>query len=153
MELIRRFAPEQYVAALEQWEWAGISSLTPVFTSPFGDVFFSDADGAYWYLDTVAGQLTREWDSGAELQAAVNTRDGQDQFLMVALAEAASANGIEPDQDQVLSFVVPPVLGGQLDPANLGASDFVVTLDLLGQIHRQVKDLPPGTQISGVNLG
>lgn len=67
---------------------------------------------------------------------------------MVGLAQAAEGAGLTPGGDQVLSFKVPPVLGGELSPENLELADFVVAVNLTGQIHEQVKSLPPGTSIS-----
>ena len=57
-----------------------------------------------WFLDTMEGCLSREWDSATSLQQQLNTAEGQDRL---------------------------------------------VSLSIAGQLHRQVKDLPPGTRISG----
>ena len=72
---------------------------------------------------------------------------------MVGLVKAASDTGLLPGADQVLSFKVPPVLGGELAPANLELADFVVAVNLAGQIHEQVRSLPPGTPITGITIG
>ncbi len=55
------------------------------------------------------------------------------------------------DQD-VYSFKVPPVLGGQFDVANIEVMPFVVTANLAGQLHQQIKELPPGTKISAFKM-
>lgn len=57
------------------------------------------------------------------------------------------------ERGQVYGFEIPPVLGGSFDAENLVPSDLVVHFSLAGQIHRQVKDLPPGTPISQIKLG
>ena len=41
-----------------------------------------------------------------------------------------------------------PILGGELSVSNIQVIDFVVSINILGQLHRQVRDLPPGTRIS-----
>lgn len=99
--------------------------MTPLFTSPFGDVFLEAPDGGVWFLDLLGGTVKREWDSVGDLQAAVNSSELQDQFLM---------------------------LGGVIEPSNLEVSDMIVTVNLFGQIHEQFKDLPPGTPIAGINI-
>ncbi len=53
----------------------------------------------------------------------------------------------------VYSFTVPPVLGGQIELANVEVADFVVAVNIAGQLHQQVKDLPPGSKISGFTFG
>lgn len=152
MELIRRFSTEQYGGALGAWGFLGLDGKVPSFSSAFGDVFFETRDG-WWFLDILGGTLTREWDSAVDLQAALNTPEGQDRFLMVELVEAASGGGLEPSATEILAFTVPPMLGGALTPENVEVSDMVVTVDLYGQIHDQIRDLPPGTPITGFTLG
>ena len=58
MELTRSFSADQFARALESWDWADIGGKQPLFTSPFGDVFFQAQDG-FWFLDLLEGALTR----------------------------------------------------------------------------------------------
>lgn len=150
MELIRRFSAEAWAAALQDWAWLpGIVGARPLVASSFGDAFLQGADGV-WFLDLVEGTLTREWDDAAALEAALNTRPGQDRYLLAGLAVAAAGAGLEPAGDQVLSWKTPPILGGELSLDNVEISDMVLSLTVAGQLHRQVKDLPPGATVDGV---
>ena len=90
VDLTRSFSPEQFNRALESWDWIGIGDRRPVFTSPFGDVFFQTRHG-FWWFDT-------------------------------------------------------------LSVSNIQVIDFVVSVNVLGQLHRQGRDLPPGAQISEFRL-
>ena len=40
-------------------------------------------------------------------------------------------------------------LGGKMEKANLKKMDFIVAVDLAGQLHEQICNLPPGTKIKG----
>lgn len=152
MDLIRHFPPEVFASALESWAWLpDLDGTTPRFASAFGDVFLESADG-YWHLDTLGGTLTRRWPDAAAMEADLNTRDTQEQLLMPQLVAIADHMGLRPGEKQILSFKVPPALGGKFTPDNLEVADFEVTVYLAGQIHQQVKDLPPGAKISGINL-
>lgn len=152
MELIRRFAPAQYAAALESWAWLGdLEGKQVVFASAFGDLFLQGADG-FWFLDTVDGTLSRRWADAQSLQTEINTREVQDQYLMLGFVETADRAGLRPEPHEVLAFSVPPVLGGPMSFENVEVADFVVTLNVAGQIHEQVKDLPPGTKVAGINV-
>jgi len=152
MELIRRFPPDLLSRALADWAWMpALSGKSPMVTSAFGDVFLTADDGV-WFLDTLEGTLTREWDSPASLQDVLNTQEGQDRFLMVGLAQTAFSEGRVPGDGEVLSFKTPPILGGSLEPDNIEVSDLEVALSVAGQIHRQVKDVPPGTPVSGITI-
>src|SRR5690348_798530 len=113
MELIRRFPAELLEQGLEDWQWLpDLAGKTPLVTSAFGDVFLEGHDGV-WFLDTIEGRLSREWVSARSLQAQLNTVEGQDQFLLGGLAEAALRSGLDPREAQILSFKIPPVLGGE----------------------------------------
>ena len=153
MDLVRRFTPDLVDRALAEWQWLpDLVGKQPMATSAFGDVFLRANDGV-WFLDTVEGTLTREWDSPEALQAQLNTADGQDRFLLAGLATAAFATGLAPDESEVLGFKIAPVLGGAFEPENVEVIDLVVSLSIAGQVHRQVKDLPRGTSIAGFAVG
>jgi hypothetical protein len=151
MEPIKRFSPEQYEQALDSWAWLDLAGKTPQFASLFGDLFLESPEG-WWYLDTIEGGLEQVWQTGAQLQAALNTPEGRDQYLLLGLAKEAERRGVSLAENEVYSLTPPPVLGGELDAANISALDFVVAVDLAGQIHDQVRKLPPGTPISGISI-
>lgn len=144
---MRTFDPQTMSAALQAWRWIGLDGKTPVFTSAFGDVFLRSDDG-YWFLDRLAGTLTRPWDTARQLQDALDTPEGQSQYLSSGLVWAAHERGVVPSETQVYDFAIPPILGGQQDVANVELSDFTVALGLSGQIHDQIRDVPPGTPIT-----
>jgi hypothetical protein len=150
--LTRTFTPAQYAAATESWGWLDLAGKTPIFASAFGDVFYR-ADDGFWWLDTLDGALTRPWRTADELKAALNSADGQDMYLMGGLAMAAERSGLVPGPDQVYDFTISPVLGGPIEVSNIGVIDFVVGVNIAGQLHDQVRGLPPGTAISRVTIG
>lgn len=151
MELTRTFPAEAYAQALESWSWLPIASKKPVLATAFGDVFLQDSEG-YWFLDTVEGKLNHIATTTDELKAALRTPEGQDKYLMAGLALAAERSGLSVGPDQVLDFNRPPVLGGAMEVANLSAKNFVVAINIAGQIHDQVRKLPPGTKVSNINI-
>ncbi len=151
MELTRRFSADQYARALESWEWIGLEGREPVFTSPFGDVFFRAPDG-FWWLDTLEGTLTHRWPTAEALTGELNTPEGQDQYLLAGLAWSADRQGVTVGPHQVFDFKVHPRLGGPISVENVGAIDFVVGVNLAGQLHRQIRNMPPGTRIAGVRF-
>ena len=148
MELTRSFSADQFARALESWDWADIQGKQPLFTSPFGDVFFQAQDG-FWFLDLLEGTLTRSWPDADTLRAELNTAEGQDRYLMAGLAFAAERQGIIASARQVLSFKVAPVLGAAIAVENIEVMDFEVIVHLTGQLHGQVRDMPPGSRITG----
>ena len=122
MDVVRRFTSDAYAQALSSWAWLeGIDRMEPVLANAFGDVFLRDQDGSFAFLDTVDGSLVPAWPDAATLQAAINTREVQD----ILLAHLVRAARLVPGPEQVLSFRVPPVLGGELSVENIELAAFV----------------------------
>ncbi|MBV1855035.1 T6SS immunity protein Tdi1 domain-containing protein [Catellatospora tritici] len=152
MQLTKTFTDAQYAQALESWAWLDLGDRKPVFTSLFGDVFLVGPDGVS-YLDVIEGRLTTGlWPDGAALEAALNTEEGQDRYLLGGLAFGAQARGLLLGPDQVYTFMPPPVLGGKVGLDSIEVYDFVMAVDIAGQIHDQIRALPPGTPIGSIKI-
>jgi hypothetical protein len=150
-DLLRSFTAEDYERALDDWKWLGLDGLSPIAASPFGDVFFRGR-GGIWFLDTLEGSVTQVFGDEELWRETLETPEGQDQYLLAGLALGAASRGLVPGPSQVYAFSVPPVLGGAIDATNMEVLDFVVAVSMSGQVHHQVRDLPPGTTISGFTL-
>jgi hypothetical protein len=151
MLLTKTFTPEVYARALESWSWIGVENKVPVLTSLFGDVFLQDAQG-YWFLDSLEGTLTMVATTRDEMQTKLDTAEGQDNFLLGGLAMSAERLDILLKPDEVYDFKIPPVLGGKIGIDNIVTMDFVVSLNIAGQLHDQIRNLPPGTKIKGIQV-
>lgn len=149
--LTKTFPDEQCATVLASWSWAGIDGMRPRVGSLFGDLILEDHRGV-WFLDIVAGTVTREWGTWPEAEQALAGSEGQQRWLLGALAHEAQVAGLGLNESQIYDFKVPPALSGPLVVENLAPADFVVAADIAGQIHRQIKDLLPGTVVSGMTL-
>jgi hypothetical protein len=149
--LTKTFSADEYARALDAWRWLGVEGKTPVLTSQFGDVFLQDAAG-YWFLDTLEGTLTHTRRSRDEVQAALDSEDGQDSYLMGAFAANRDRAGITLGPSEVYAFSVPPRLGGPIDLDHVTVMPFVVIMRILGQVHQQADALPPGTAVYGMDV-
>ena len=149
MDGLRHFSSDDYARALEDWGWTGAGSLSPIGASPFGDVFLTGPEGVS-LLDTLEGRLVPAFADLEEMRLTLATPEGADRFLLSGVASAAADRGLVPEPHQVYAFTVPPVLGGAISVENVEVLDFVVSLSIAGQLHAQVRDLAPGTQVSTV---
>ncbi|MFD1987904.1 T6SS immunity protein Tdi1 domain-containing protein [Mesorhizobium newzealandense] len=139
--------------ALDGWKWIGLDGREPTAVSAFGDIFFRASDGSIHLLDTIKGRLrpvSTNWD---EFSALVQDADGQDDLLLAGLVRAARKNGLILKAGQCYDFQTPPVLGGKMSVEQMQTTFFVVKVHIAGQIHGQIKDLPPGTKINKVTIG
>jgi hypothetical protein len=143
---------EQYDRALASWRWIGLDGLEPWFSTAFGDIFLLGDSGVHW-LDIAAGELTVPFATTEEAKRVLATDDGLDEYLLAGLAFAAEEAGLVAEGSEILDYKVPPVLGGDFEVDNLRVTDFEVAVGLAGQLHEQIKDLPDGAEVTGIELG
>lgn len=98
------------------------------------------------------GTFEPSFESRDHCQHVLDTAEGQDEFLLGGLAEAAHRAGKHFAECEVYTFTPPPILGGPFDVANITCIDFVVAVNLTGQLLDQVRNLPPGAKISQIRL-
>ena len=103
--------------------------------------------------DCAGGKLERLASNRDELKMILSSAGGQDRYLLAGRVEAADAQGLRPEPSEVFDFRKPPVLGGQFVVGNLSVTDFVVAVNLAGQIHDKVRNLLPGSPISQIKIG
>ena len=110
------------------------------------------ASDGVWFLDSMQGSLSLPWESVESLETDLLSPEAQDRYLLAGLASAADRAGKVLGRDQIYDIVPPPVLGGRIDVEHVIVADFVVTLNIAGQLHEQIRNLPPGTKISGFKI-
>lgn len=140
------------IRALDGWKWLPLKGLTAIAVSAFGEVFFRDDTGSVHQIDTIEGKLSKVANSLPEFTAILQDEAGRDDLLFGGLVIGARNMGLVLDAGECYDFKLPPILGGQMDVAHMEKLSFVVKLDLAGQLHEQVKDLPPGTKINRVTI-
>ena len=151
MILTKSFSRDQFARAVESWAWIGLEDKWPVVATLFGNLILHSIAG-YWFLDMLEGSLTLEWPDADSMNSALATDDGHDQYLLGALAFAAERRGLSLGPREVYTFDIPPVLGGPIDVNYLSTTDFVISASIAGQIHQQVRNLAPGTKVTGITV-
>jgi hypothetical protein len=150
MELTRQFPPETY-ARLADWDFLDLSGKSPIFTSPFGDIFLESSDGV-WMLGLLEGNLKRVWADVDECRVALQTEDTQDEYLSAGLALSAERAGIVPTVHEVYDYAIAPILGGPISVANIELRDFGLKLSIMGQIFEQVRKASPGARVARLTV-
>jgi hypothetical protein len=56
------------------------------------------------------------------------------------------------ESGECYDWKVDPALGGKISADEIVKRSFVVKVNISGQLHRQIKDLPPGTKINRVTI-
>lgn len=137
---------------LEDWSWAMPEPARPVLLTAMGDVFVQGESGAVYFVDTVEGTVTLVANEGATFQSQLQDTEFVTARLYPSRIVQLRKAGITLGPQEVYSHQRPLVLGGEDEPDNIEATHVAVHLSLSGQIHQQVKDLPEGTSITGVEF-
>lgn len=139
---------------LDDWRWLIGPSKHLVLVGTIGDVFLVDEhDGTIHKLDTAAGSCELVARDEDELRSLLADPAWVTDHLAAPVVADFLRNDLRLEGGQVYSWKRPPVLGGEYELANAEVCDVAVHLSVTGQIHEQVRDLPPGTPISEVRRG
>ncbi|HXS67646.1 MAG TPA: T6SS immunity protein Tdi1 domain-containing protein [Candidatus Polarisedimenticolia bacterium] len=138
---------------LQDWRWLLGDSMQLLLVSAIGDMFLADAAGQVFWLDAGMGKLEKIAANVDEFQQLRQQRQNVDQWFIPLLIGDLIASGKRLSPGQCYGYKKPPILGGEIELSNFEPTDLSVHFSILGQIHRQVKDLPPGTKITKINFG
>ncbi len=130
-------------------DWADL--LPPKFTAwlvnRFGDLFFMPEDGTVHMLDISGDEVTKVAESHDDFCNKIDEGDNANIWLMIPLIDTLVAAGIRLRPGQFYSFRKPIVLGGDYTVENTGIVPIVERYSFCGSIHRQLRNLPDGTQV------
>jgi len=130
---------------LSGWRWLCPKPMALVARNAFGDLFLRDEIGEVYRLDVAIGKLIKIADSEAQFRelAAVKRQD----WFAETDELAAAARGLIPNATQCIGFSVPLVFreGGGPDTPYL--ADLYDHVSLLGDLNRQISNLPDGTKV------
>jgi hypothetical protein len=138
---------------LSDWQWLLGTTKLPILVTAAGDTFVQDTeDNSVHFLDVASGELKRVAESPDEFSSLLEDRDFVMGHFSVELIADLRQAGRTLEPGQLYSFKKPTVLGGEYVLNNFEPASIEVHFSLLGQIHEQVRKLPPGTKIKGVQL-
>ncbi|MCW4463588.1 DUF1851 domain-containing protein [Sphingomonas sp. BT-65] len=140
------------IRAIDGWKWLPLKGLTAIAVSAFGEVFLRDSAGVIHQIDTIEGKLSKAANSLPELAAMLQDAEARDNLLFAGLVIGARRRGLILEPGECYDFRLAPIVGGNMGVDEMQKLSFVVKLHIAGQLHEQVKDLPPGTRISNVNI-
>lgn len=134
------------------WQWRLTDQKSVVLISSIGDIFLLSKDETINWLETGTGELTKVADSLEQFEQLLKDEANIDYWFLETVVEQLIASGIKLQENEVYSFKKIPALGGDYSPDNFEPTDMSVHFAFTGQIHEQIKDLPPGTKINTVQF-
>lgn len=136
------------VDLIRDWRWLLGGSVRLIGWASSGDLFIVDAKGAVMRLDTGSGELEPCASSIGEFYRALEDRGrAADLLLLPVVHEFESRHG-NLGPDECLGFTALPVFGGVYSVGNRRRVTVAEHASFTGDIHRQIRDLPDGEEVS-----
>jgi hypothetical protein len=137
---------------LEDWHWILKELSKVVLITAMGDLFIQGESGRVYFIDVCGGQLQKVSDNGPQFEDLLHDVDFvTDRFYPNLISQYRAAKRVLTE-GACYSHKVALVLGGLDDIENIEVTDVQVHVSIMGQIHSQVKDLPPSTKIDKVKI-
>lgn len=131
----------------QSWGWVGIEPVEVVGENDFGNLIVKDVDGKFWrlcpedcYCEVIAANR-------ADLDQLSTDQEFLHDWYMKALVSLASEKLGPLADGRKYCLTIPGILGGAYGGDNLATAPQVELVRFSGDIARQIKDLPPGSQI------
>jgi len=137
---------------LSEWRWLFDATYQPMLMSAFGDLFLRHADGRIFWLSTTWGELTEIAANEPQFDEMRGLPEQADEWFMPSVIGDLITHGITLSVGECYGYKHPPILGGDFAMENFEPTDLAVHFSILGQIHQQIKDLPPGAPIGKIVL-
>jgi len=125
--------------------------LPPEFTvwmvNRFGEMIIVMENGSVHYMDFSANELRHIAESREDFVEKVGNDNNANDWLMIPLVDACVAAGKTLPVGKCYNFTIPVVLGGKYEVDNIAVVPLSEYYSFLADLHRQIKDLPDGTQV------
>ena len=132
---------------LSDWRWIVPENLEPFMVSSMGDMFLRSPKDQIFWLNTCTGKIEQIALNIEEFNNLIKTEEKAIAWFYADLIGEMKACGQILGKNQCYSYVYPPFLGGSYELSNIEITDIYVHFGIIGQIHKQIKDLLPGTKI------
>jgi hypothetical protein len=136
-----------WAVLLVEWRWLLPPKFRVWLFTRAGDLFITLPDGSIHMLEVGAGELRRVADSRDDACAKIDQPGVADEWLMIPVVDQLVASGRVLGPDQCYSYRILPVLGGSYKAEDRVLLPIREHFGAWGSLHRQIEDLPDGSQV------
>jgi hypothetical protein len=134
---------------LEQWRWLCSESVTLLARNGFGDLSLQTLDGKVVSLSVRSGTLSEVAESESSFKDWLNDPAKREVWFAEQQLETLAERGLRPNDFQCIGFKMPVVFAESANyPSNAYVADLYEQVSFLGDLHRQIADVPNGAKIS-----
>ena len=132
----------------EYWGWTGLKAVEIVGKNEFGNFLVKHEDGSFWRICPEELVCNIVANNAYDFFKLIEDQDFQLDWEMFELVELARRNLGALEAGWVYYLVIPSVLGGQYEAANIRSVPLRELIHLSGNLALTIKDLPDGAQIA-----
>jgi hypothetical protein len=133
---------------INEWRWLVGGSVRLLGWASSGDLFDVDAKGVVTRVDTGSGELERCALSIGEFYLGLEDRERAESLLLLPVVREFKAHHGQLRPGECLGFATLPVFGGRYSVENRRRLTVTEHASFTGDVHRQIRDLPDGEQVS-----
>jgi len=133
---------------LEKWHWLCTEPVTLIARNGFGDLFLRTVEGKVMRLDVGDGTLAEVAESESSFKDSLKQPAKRELWFAEQQMEAFAARGLELNNMQCIGFKTPVVFAESANvPNNAYVADLYEQVSFLGDLHRQIADIPNGGKV------
>ncbi len=132
---------------LSDWRWLCPEPVKLVARTAFGDLFLANANGNVLWLDVAGGKLTKVARSMSQFRDLLRDSKNRETWLAEKDVKDFAMRGLEPNETQCIGFATPLVFAEAGDPDNAYVADIYDHVSFLGDLHKQISQLPNGAKV------
>ena len=132
---------------LADWRWLCPQHLTLIDHGVFGDLFLRDDAGKVFLLDVAVGRLSIIAETEPEFIAQLEDDTKREEWFGESDARGFEERGLIPGPGQCIGFSVPLVFADSDAQRAPFVADIYDCVGCLGDIHRQIANLPDRAKV------
>lgn len=132
---------------LADWRWLCPEQVTLIDHSAFGDLFLRDDAGKVFLLDVAVGRISLVAETEPQFIVQLEDDAKREEWFGESDARAFAERGLTPGAGQCIGFSVPLVLADSDAQRTPYVADIYDCVGCLGDIHRQIANLPDRAKV------
>jgi hypothetical protein len=142
-----KFSIDSSARLTETWHWLIGTDKKVLLISAIGDMFLLGSDGNIYWLDVGQGKLEIIATDKGQFDAKLTDAEQVNEWFLANLTKQLRSSDKTLKDGQVYSYYKLPILGGDYVVDNFAPLSIEEHFRYLGDIHKQIKDLPDGTEV------
>ncbi|MEQ8477798.1 T6SS immunity protein Tdi1 domain-containing protein [Fulvivirga sp.] len=146
-DLIVKFNNDTSAKLTESWTWLIGTDKEVLLVSTIGDMFLTDNNKRVYWLDVGGGELKLVANTIEDFEEKLKNVEQVNEWFMIDLTTELRLSNKKLKDGQLYSYYKLPIIGGGYTVDNFAPLSIKKHFSYLGDVHRQIKDLPDGTKV------